>query len=172
MCLLACPVRVRHWNGPGGSRTPPLLVESGLVRHVCPLYSFAPGWSENEHDDFIHYGDVIMDTVASQITSPTIVYSTVPSEIEEKTSKLRVTGLCAGNSPVTGEFPVQMASNAANISIWWRHHADISNPHHWPAAWWRHHPSVFCTRRFEIRDLRLILFKIFDRTFKCSSPIM
>ena len=40
----------------------------------------------------------------------------------KKTSKLRVTGLCAGNSPVTGEFPAQMASNAENVSIWWRHH--------------------------------------------------
>ena len=30
----------------------------------------------------------------------------------KKTLKLRVTGLCAGNSPVTGEFPVQMGSNA------------------------------------------------------------
>ena len=35
---------------------------------------------------------------------------------------LRVTGLCVGNSPVTGEFPAQMASNAENVSIWWRHH--------------------------------------------------
>ena len=39
-----------------------------------------------------------------------------------KTSKLRVTSLCAGNSPVTGEFPAQMASNTENVSIWWRHH--------------------------------------------------
>ena len=39
-----------------------------------------------------------------------------------KTSKGRVTGLCVGNSPVTGEFPVQMGSNAENVSIWWRHH--------------------------------------------------
>ena len=23
----------------------------------------------------------------------------------------------------TGEFPAQMASNAENVSIWWRHHA-------------------------------------------------
>ena len=35
----------------------------------------------------------------------------------KKTSKLRVTGLCAGNSPVTGKFPAQRASNAENISI-------------------------------------------------------
>ena len=40
----------------------------------------------------------------------------------KKTSKLRVTGLCAGNSPGTGEFSVQMASNAENVSIWRRHH--------------------------------------------------
>ena len=40
----------------------------------------------------------------------------------KKTSKLRVTGLCAGNSPGTDEFPAQMASNAENVSIWWRHH--------------------------------------------------
>ena len=40
----------------------------------------------------------------------------------KKTSKLRVTGLFAGDSPVTGEFPAQKASNAENVSIWWRHH--------------------------------------------------
>ena len=40
----------------------------------------------------------------------------------KKTSKLRVTGLCAGISPGNGEFPAQMASNAENVSIWWRNH--------------------------------------------------
>ena len=40
----------------------------------------------------------------------------------KKISQLRVTGICAGNSPVTGEFPAQMASNAENVSIWCRHH--------------------------------------------------
>ena len=40
----------------------------------------------------------------------------------KKTSKLRVTGLCVGNSPGTGEFHTQMASYAENVSIWWRHH--------------------------------------------------
>ena len=46
------------------------------------------------------YTDVIMTTIASQITSLTIVYSTVYSDADQrKTSKLRVTGLCVGNSP-------------------------------------------------------------------------
>ena len=48
----------------------------------------------------------------------------------KKTSKLRVTGLCEGNSPVTGEFPSQRTSNAENVSIWWRHHG-----HHGGIAW-------------------------------------
>ena len=36
--------------------------------------------------------------------------------------KVCVTGLCEGNSPVTGEFPSQRASNAENVSIWWCHY--------------------------------------------------
>ena len=40
----------------------------------------------------------------------------------KKTSKLRVTSLCVGNSPGTGEFPAQMASKGKNVFIWWRHH--------------------------------------------------
>ena len=52
----------------------------------------------------------------------------------KKTSKLRVTGLCAGNSPGTGEFPAQMTSNAENVSIWWRHHV---------SAWRHFYQSTF-----------------------------
>ena len=58
-----------------------------------------------------------MGAMASQINSLTIVYSTVYSK---KAPKLRVTGLCAGNSPITGEFPAQRARNAENVSIWWQ----------------------------------------------------
>ena len=68
----------------------------------------------------------------------------------KKTSKLRFTGLCVGNSPVTGELPAQMASNAANVSIWWRHHGygkrwinwslsstekDLTCHHNFPVPW-------------------------------------
>ena len=63
-----------------------------------------------------HYNDVIMSTIASQITSLTIVYSTVYSgadQIKHQSSE---------TSPGTGEFPTQMASYAENVSIWWRHH--------------------------------------------------
>ena len=70
-----------------------------------------------------HYSYVIMGAMTSQITSLTIVYSTVYSGTDKKKiSKFRVTGLCARNSNVTGEFPVEMTSNAENVSIWWRHH--------------------------------------------------
>ena len=45
----------------------------------------------------------------------------------KKTSKLRVTGLCAENSPGTGEFSAQKASNAENVFIWWRHHEQAAS---------------------------------------------
>ena len=35
--------------------------------------------------------------------------------------------LCEGNSPVTGEFPAQKASNVEKASIWWRYHVILSN---------------------------------------------
>ena len=61
--------------------------------------------------------------MASQITSLSAVYSTVYSRRKsKKTSKLLVTGLCAGNSLVTGEFPAQSVSNMEYVSISWRHH--------------------------------------------------
>ena len=44
----------------------------------------------------------------------------------KKTSKLCVTGLCVGDSPVTGEFPAQMVSNAVNVFIGWRHHGILT----------------------------------------------
>ena len=40
----------------------------------------------------------------------------------KKTAKLRVISLCEGNSSVTGGFTAQRASNAEDVSIWWRHH--------------------------------------------------
>ena len=43
--------------------------------------------------------------------------------MSKKTPKLHITGLCEGNSPVTGEFPAQRSSYAENVSIWWHHHA-------------------------------------------------
>ena len=58
-----------------------------------------------------HYSGVTMSAMASQITGVLIVHSTVCSGAS-KTSKLRVTGLCEWNAPMTGEFPAQSASNA------------------------------------------------------------
>ena len=68
---------------------------------------------------FIHYNDVIMSAMASEITSPTIVYSTVHSGTDERKYQSSASlAFCVGNSPVTGEFPAQRTSNAEKVSIW------------------------------------------------------
>ena len=51
-----------------------------------------------------------MSPISSQITR--LFTQPLFRQRSKKTSKLRVTGLCEGNSPVTGEFSSQMASNA------------------------------------------------------------
>ena len=76
-----------------------------MRRHEHNLTVSSEAWTIT----FLHYNDVIMGTTASQITSLTTVYSTVYSRRRsKKTSKLRVTGLCEGNSPVNSphKWPV------------------------------------------------------------------
>ena len=80
-----------------------------------------------------HYDDVRMGAIASQLTSLTIVYSTVYSDADQRkhqssASLAFVRGIHRG----TGEFPAQMASYAENVSIWWRHHAEYFR---WLVGW-------------------------------------
>ena len=98
-----------------------------------------------------HYSDVIMSAMASQITSLShdCLLSHLFRHRSTKISKLRVTGLCAGNSPVTDEFPAQRVSDAENVSTWWRHHGCVTKPHYLVASWdvagRRHHPKIHRT---------------------------
>ena len=56
----------------------------------------------------------------------------------KKTSKLRVTSLCVGTSSVTGEFPAHRASNAENVSIWWRLHENLrAQSISWSSTIWK-----------------------------------
>ena len=69
-----------------------------------------------------------MGAITPQITSPSIVYSTVYSDADQrKKSKFRVTGLCEENSSVAGEFSAQRANKAEGYSIRLRHHVCFSN---------------------------------------------
>ena len=66
----------------------------------------------------------LMTVMASQITSLTIVYSTVYSGTDQrKHQSSALLDVVWGDSSMTGELPAQRASNAENVSIWWRHHA-------------------------------------------------
>ena len=61
---------------------------------------YFPQWRHNEHDRVSNHQP--RDCLLNGLFKHRL----------KKTSKLRVTGLCAGNSPVTSEFPAQMASHA------------------------------------------------------------
>ena len=101
---------------------------------MCAVYyNICHEWLTIVHDcakQEYHYGDVINGVKASQITCEGVsnhqphdcLLKRLFRRRSKETSKLCGTGLCVGNSPVTGEFPAQRASNAEDISIWWRHH--------------------------------------------------
>ena len=76
-----------------------------------------------------------MDTVGSQITSLTIVYSTVYSGADQRKHQSSASlAFVWGNSPVTG----QRAGNAEKVSIWWRHHVAeyATGPWNKMSYWW------------------------------------
>ena len=73
-------------------------------------YGFTLQWRHNKHDG------------VSNHQPNDCFFNRLFRRRSKKTSKLGVTGLCEGNSPVIVEFPSQWASNAGNICIWWRHH--------------------------------------------------
>ena len=62
-----------------------------------------------------HYSDVIMDTIASQITSVSIVYLTVSTGADQRKHQSSAS-LAPVNSP--HKWPV----THKNVSVWWRHH--------------------------------------------------
>ena len=67
-----------------------------------------------------------MGAMASQITSATMVYSTIYLDEDQRKHQSSAShAFFSRNSPVTGEFPAQQSSNAENASIWWRHHEVI-----------------------------------------------
>ena len=112
-CLCWCPVAICY-----------VIVYAMLiiVRCICPegcLYGpvipKSLRWRHNEHNRVSNHQphDCLLNRLFRRRS--------------KKTSKLHITGICEGNSPVTGEFPAQRASNAENVSIWWRHHVVIKS---------------------------------------------
>ena len=100
----------------------------------CILLTFPLQWRHNGHDS------------VSNHQHHDCLFNRLFRRGSKKTSKFRVTGLCAGNSPGAGEFPAQMASTAENVSIWWRHHAVTYQQKQticFGLSWWWHSTSHF-----------------------------
>ena len=123
----------------------------------------------NARSHCTHYNDVIMTTVASQITSLTVVCSIFYSDADQRKHQ-SATGLCVGKSPETGEFPAQRASNVENASIWWRHHVvgcRLSTPtnstQHQPSTLW--HLDYLFNRLFYLTAKKAYILRIANHHF-------
>ena len=70
-----------------------------------------------------------MNVIVSHITSFPIVYWTVYLGADQRKRQGSASlPFSEGNSQITGEFPAQRASNAENVSISLRHHAERISP--------------------------------------------
>ena len=78
------------------------------------LQGYAQQWRHNERDGFSNRRR--LDCLLNRLFR----------RRSKKISKLRVTGLWEGNSPVTGEFSTERSIYAENVSIWWRHHGFVN----------------------------------------------
>ena len=87
------------------------LLPSGEGRRICFGSARSLQWCHNERDGVSNHRRL------DRLLNPLF------RSRSKKTSKLRVTGLCEWNSPVTGGFPSQRSSDAENVFIWWRHYA-------------------------------------------------
>ena len=85
-------------------------LRSTSERSGAHVYNLSLEWRHNERDG------------VSNHQSQDCLLNRLFRRRSKKPPKLRVIGLCVGNSPVTDEFPAQKASNAENDPIWWRHH--------------------------------------------------
>ena len=80
--------------------------------------------TDSELQKHTHYCDVKIGAMTSQITGLVSVYSTVYSVANQRKHQ---NSASLASVPMTGEFPAQMASNAENVFIWWRHHDRSAN---------------------------------------------
>ena len=74
-----------------------------------------------------HYNDVIMTTIASQITSLAVVYSTAYLDADQRKHQSSASLAFVWGIHRSRWIPAQKASYAENVSIWWRHHVNICN---------------------------------------------
>ena len=78
------------------------LVSESLEMHMTMWF----------HNVWLHYDDIIMGTIASQITSLTIVYSTVYSGADQNKHQ----------------------SSASLAFVWGIHRGPVNSPHKWPVT--------------------------------------
>ena len=113
-----------------------------------------------------------MRMMASQFTSLAIVYSIVYSGVDQwkhqsSASLAFVRGIHrrpVNSLPsVTGEFPAQRASNAENVSIWWRHHGKRGTHHQKTAKinnyvrmahWWHRVSGINVAHQINLNAVR------------------
>ena len=104
------------WININGCLTKPLLKVGWMSNYIPLFYMDVITYScpnPDDGSDDLHYDDVIMGTIVSQITSLTIVYSTVYSDADQRKHQ----------------------SSASLVTfVWGIHRGPVNSPNKWPVT--------------------------------------
>ena len=153
-----------------------------VIRNAFPFYDIIPC----RYDDTLQWRHNGCDSVSNH-HPPDCLLNRWFRRRSKRTSKLRVTGLCAGNSPGVGEFPAQLASNASKAFVRGLHRWPVNSPPEWPVTrkmfpfddvimftgfyqqpWWRHDVKTFSTCHRWISPSKGPVIMCFDDFFDVS----
>ena len=113
------------------TRKAPSQLKTSFISSVTTRSPSVISYSETNHNDHhvneMHYCDVIVRTMAPQITSLTnVTQPFIQAQIKENIKATRHWPLW-GKSTDDLWIPAQRASNAENVSIWWRHRGNSND---------------------------------------------
>ena len=111
-------LRKRTWRAHSIKSSIQIMIMYGLRSQIC------------EAKISLHFDDVILGSMASQITSLAIVYSTVYSGADQSKHQSSASLAFVRN---TGDrwIPRTNGQSAENVSIWWRHYSERTNRLSW-----------------------------------------
>ena len=122
-----------------------------LVLYWCQLSTNCNHYKQIPTRWLIHYDDIIMSAIASQITSLAIVYSTVYSDVDQRKHQ----------------------SSASLAFVWGIHRGPVNSPHKWPVTrkMFPFDDVIMYPCRVRVWSNTLIIKEVTTSNGQCATPM-
>ena len=121
-----------------------------IITKTMYSVTLGPSGAKHKYINTYHYNDVMVDSIRSQITSLTIVYSIVYSDADQRKHQ----------------------SNASLVFVRLIHRGPVNSPHKWPVTrkmFPFHDVIMFCLNSSTSSRHQILLLSISFKLFQCTS---